>query len=146
MKINLIEKKISKKTKAILATHIYGYPIEIDKIKKICKKYNLILIEDAAEMVGHKFQGKYCGSFGDLSIFSFYSNKHITTGEGGMVLTSNKKFKDKIFDYKNLCFGKKNRFNHYDIGWNYRYTNLQAALGLNQINRIDKIIRKKKIE
>jgi perosamine synthetase len=144
MKINLIEKNISKKTKAILATHIYGYPIEIDKIKKICKKYNLILIEDAAEMLGHKYQGKYCGSFGDLSIFSFYSNKHITTGEGGMVLTSNKKFKDKIFDYKNLCFGKQNRFNHYDIGWNYRYTNLQAALGINQIKRIKKIIRKKK--
>ncbi len=144
MKINLIEKKISKRTKAILATHIYGYPIEIDKIKKICKKFNLILIEDAAEMLGHKYKGKFCGSYGDLSIFSFYSNKHITTGEGGAVLTSNPKYKNKIFDYKNLCFGKKNRFNHYDIGWNYRYTNLQAALGINQIKRISNIIKKKK--
>ena len=90
MKINLIEKKISKRTKAILATHIYGYPIEIDKIKKICKKFNLILIEDAAEMLGHKYKGKFCGSYGDLSIFSFYSNKHITTGEGGAVLTRSK--------------------------------------------------------
>ena len=144
MKIELIEKSITKKTKAIVATHIYGYPIEIDKIKKICRKYKLILIEDAAEMLGHKYKGKHCGSFGDLSIFSLYSNKHITTGEGGMLLTSIKKYKDKIFDYKNLCFGKKNRFNHYDIGWNYRYTNLQAALGINQIYRIKKIINKKK--
>ena len=144
MNIDQIEKKISKKTKAVIATHIYGYPIEIDKIKKICKKHKIFLIEDAAEMLGHKYKGKRCGSFGDLSIFSLYSNKHITTGEGGMILTSIQKFKDKIFDYKNLCFGKKNRFNHYDIGWNYRYTNLQAALGINQINRIDKIILKKK--
>ena len=144
MKIDEIEKNITKKTKAIIATHIYGYPIEIDKIKKICKKYKLILIEDAAEMLGHKYKSKPCGSFGDLSIFSLYSNKHITTGEGGMILTSETKYKNKIFDYKNLCFGKKNRFNHYDIGWNYRYTNLQASLGINQIKRINKIIRKKK--
>jgi len=144
MKIDEIEKNISKKTKAIIATHIYGYPIEIDKIKKICNKYKLILIEDAAEMLGHNYKSKPCGSFGDLSIFSLYSNKHITTGEGGMLLTSKKKYKTKIFDFKNLCFGKKNRFNHYDIGWNYRYTNLQASLGISQIERIDKIINKKK--
>lgn len=139
-----LKKNITKKTKAIIATHIYGYPVEIDKIKKICKKNNLILIEDAAEMLGHKYKGKYCGSYGDLSIFSLYSNKHITTGEGGLILTSVSKYKDKIFDFKNLCFGKKNRFNHYDIGWNYRYTNLQASLGINQIKRINKIIKRKK--
>ena len=144
MKINEIEKNISKKTKAIIATHIYGYPIQIDKIRQICNKHKIILIEDAAEMLGHKYKGKQCGSFGDLSIFSLYSNKHITTGEGGMVLTNNRNFKDKIFDYKNLCFGKKNRFNHYDIGWNYRYTNLQASLGISQISRINKVILKKK--
>ena len=143
MKILEIEKNISKKTKAIIATHIYGYPIEIDKIKKICNKYKLILIEDAAEMLGHKYNGKFCGSFGDLSIFSLYSNKHITTGEGGMLLTSKKKYSTKIFDFKNLCFGKENRFNHYDISWNYRYTNIQASLGLNQLKRIDKIVKKK---
>lgn len=143
MNINQIEKNISKRTKAIIATHIYGYPIQIDRIQKICKKNDIILIEDAAEMLGHKYKGKRCGSFGDLSIFSLYSNKHITTGEGGMLLTSIPRYKNKIFDYKNLCFGKKNRFNHYDIGWNYRYTNLQASLGINQIKRIDKIIKKK---
>ena len=144
MKINEIEKNISKKTKAIIATHIYGYPVQIDKIRQICNKHKIILIEDAAEMLGHKYKGKQCGSYGDLSIFSLYSNKHITTGEGGMVLTNDRNFKDKIFDYKNLCFGKKNRFNHYDIGWNYRYTNLQASLGISQIRRIKKIILKKK--
>merc|ERR1711904_409038 len=92
MKIDEIEKNISKKTKAIIATHIYGYPIQIDKIRQICNKYKIILIEDAAEMLGHKYKGKQCGSFGDLSIFSLYSNKHITTGEGGMVLTNNRNF------------------------------------------------------
>mgnify|MGYP000116672605 CR=1 FL=1 len=144
MKIDLIEKNITKKTKAVIATHIYGYPLEIDKIKKICKKKKIFLIEDAAEVLGHKYKGKYCGHFGDISVFSLYANKHITTGEGGMILTNNIKYKKKIFDYKNLCFGEKNRFNHYDIGWNYRYTNIQAALGINQLKRIKEIIRKKK--
>ena len=77
MKIEEIEKKINKRTKCIIATHIYGYPVVIDKIAKICKKYKLYLIEDAAEMIGHKYKGRYCGSFGDLSIISFYANKHI---------------------------------------------------------------------
>ena len=144
MKIEDVIKKISNKTRAIIATHIYGYPIEIDKIQKICKKHKIILIEDAAEMFGHKYKKKYCGSFGDISIFSFYSNKNITTGEGGAILTNLTKYKDKIFDFKNLCFGKKNRFNHYDIGWNYRFTNMQAALGLSQLKRIKKIISKKR--
>ena len=144
MDYELIEKAISKKTKVIIATHIYGYPIEIDKIKKICKRKKIFLIEDAAEMVGHHYKNKKCGFFGDISIFSFYANKHITTGEGGMILTDNKKFYDKITSYKNLCFGKLNRYNHDDIGWNYRFTNLQAALGISQLNRINKILKRKK--
>ena len=136
---------ITPKTKAICYVNFAGNTgRDIVEIEKFCKESNLILIEDAAEMLGHKYKGKFCGSYGDLSIFSFYSNKHITTGEGGAVLTSNPKYKNKIFDYKNLCFGKKNRFNHYDIGWNYRYTNLQASLGISQISRINKIILKKK--
>ena len=143
MDIKLIDKAITKKTKAIIATHIYGYPIEIDKIKKICKKKKIYLIEDAAEMVGHEYKNKRCGYFGDISIFSFYANKHITTGEGGMLLTNNKQFYKKIQSYKNLCFGKLNRYNHDDIGWNYRFTNLQASLGISQLNRIDSIIKKK---
>ena len=141
--VHKIEKKITKKTKAIMLPHIYGFPCDMDKILKICKKYNLYLIEDAAEMLGQKYKKRQCGSFGDISTFSFYANKHITTGEGGMILTNNKKWSDKCRDLRNLCFGKKNRFNHSDIGWNYRFTNIQAALGLSQLKNINHMIAKK---
>jgi len=144
IKIDDIEKKITKKTKCLMLPHIYGLSNDMDKILKITKKYNLYLIEDAAEVLGLKYKNKYCGSFGDISILSFYANKHITTGEGGMLLTNNSNLNKKFKDYRNLCFGSKiNRFNHYDISWNYRYTNIQAALGLNQLKRIDKIVKKK---
>ncbi len=144
IKIEDIEKKITKKTKCLMIPHIYGLSNDMDKILKIAKKYNLYLIEDAAEVLGLKYKNKFCGSFGDISILSFYANKHITTGEGGMLLTNNKNLNNKFKDYRNLCFGsKKNRFNHYDISWNYRYTNIQAALGLNQLKRINKIVKKK---
>ena len=144
IKIEDIEKKITKKTKCLMIPHIYGLANDMDKILKITKRYKLYLIEDAAEVLGLKYKNKPCGSFGDISILSFYANKHITTGEGGMLLTNNNKLNEKFKDYRNLCFGtKKNRFNHYDISWNYRYTNIQAALGLNQLKRINKIIKKK---
>ena len=144
IKIDDIEKKITKKTKCLMIPHIYGLANDMDKILKIAKKYNLYVIEDAAEVLGLKYKNKQCGSFGDISILSFYANKHITTGEGGMLLTNNSKLNDKFKDYRNLCFGsKKNRFNHYDVSWNYRYTNIQAALGLSQFKRINKIIKKK---
>ncbi len=144
MNIDILKKKISKKTKAIIATHIYGYPLEIDKIKRICKKKGIYLIEDAAEMLGNKLKNKYCGSFGDISIFSFYANKTITMGEGGIILTDKKKLFEKFQSLKNLCFGKKERYNHDDIGWNYRITNMQATLGLSQLDRIKSIVKKKK--
>ena len=141
--VKKIEEKITKKTKAIMLPHIYGFPCDMDKILKICKKYKLYLIEDAAEMLGQNYKKNKCGSFGDISTFSFYANKHITTGEGGMVLTNNKNLYEKIKDLKNLNFGKINRFNHTDISWNYRLTNMQAALGVNQLKRINQIIKKK---
>ena len=144
IKLEDIEKKITKKTKCLMIPHIYGLANDMDKILKLTKKYNLYLIEDAAEVLGLKYKNKQCGSFGDISIISFYANKHITTGEGGMLLTNNKRLNEKFKDYRNLCFGsKKNRFNHYDISWNYRYTNIQAALGISQLKRINKIIKKK---
>ena len=144
IKIEDIEKKITKKTKCLMIPHIYGLANDMDKILEITKKYDLYLIEDAAEVFGLKYKNKQCGSFGDISILSFYANKHITTGEGGMLLTNNPKLNEKFKDYRNLCFGsKKNRFNHYDISWNYRYTNIQATLGLSQLKRIGKIIKKK---
>ena len=138
-------KKITKKTKAIIITHIYGFPVDMKKILSICKKKNIKIVEDAAEMIGQTYYGQRCGSFGDLSIFSFYANKHITTGEGGMILTNNKKLYEKCKSLRNLCFGVGlNRFNHEDIGWNYRMTNLQAAVGFGQLKNINRIIKRKR--
>ena len=115
------------------------------KILRLAKKKNIRIIEDAAEMIGQTYFKKKCGSFGDLSTFSFYANKHITTGEGGMILTNNKRLYDKCKSLRNLCFGKgNNRFNHDDVGWNYRMTNLQAAIGCGQLKNIYKIIKRKR--
>ncbi len=143
VKIEDIEKKITKKTKAIIVTHIYSFPNDMDKILKICKKHNILIIEDAAEVLGLSYKNKKCGSFGDLSTFSFYANKQVTTGEGGMISVNSEKLYKKCNSLKNLCFGKINRFNHDDLGWNYRLTNMQAALGLSQLKNIKNTIRKK---
>ena len=140
MDIIEIEKKITKKTKAIIATHIYNFPLRVDILKKICRKNKIILIEDAAEVIGQKLNNKLCGSYGDISIFSFYANKQITTGEGGMITTNSKKLYKQSKSLRNLCFGKQDRFNHEDIGWNYRMTNLQASLGVSQLKRIRSIV------
>ena len=143
IKIDDIEKKINKKTKAIIITHIYSFPNDMDKILKICKKHKILIIEDAAEVLGLSYKNKKCGSFGDISTFSFYANKQITTGEGGMISTNSEKLYKKCKSLKNLCFGKINRFNHDDLGWNYRLTNMQASLGLSQLNNIKNIVKKK---
>lgn len=143
IKIENIEKNISKKTKAIIITHIYSFPNEMDKILKICKKYNLFIIEDAAEVLGISYKNKKCGSFGDISTFSFYANKQLTTGEGGMLSMNSNRIYTKCKSLRNLCFGKFNRFNHEDIGWNYRMTNIQAALGLSQLQNIKNVVKKK---
>lgn len=145
MDINEIIKKINKNTKAIIITHIYGFPVNMKKVLKIAKNKKIKIIEDAAEMIGQNYNGKKCGSFGEISTFSFYANKHITTGEGGMILTNDKKYYEKCRSLRNLCFGTSgNRFNHDDIGWNYRFTNIQAALGLGQLENIDWIIKRKR--
>jgi perosamine synthetase len=143
MDISEIEKKITKKTKAIIATHIYNFPLRVDILKKICKKNKIILVEDAAEAIGQKLNNRLCGSYGDISIFSFYANKQITTGEGGMITTNNKKLYEQSKSLRNLCFGKQDRFNHDGIGWNYRMTNLQASLGVSQLKRIKSIVSKR---
>ena len=141
--INQLENKINKKTKAIIVTHIYSFANDMDKILKICRKNRIFVIEDAAEVIGLKYKDKKCGSFGDISTFSFYANKQITTGEGGMISVNKFDLYNKCKSLRNLCFGKLNRFNHEDIGWNYRMTNIQAALGLSQIKNINKIVKKK---
>jgi len=140
-----IIKKINNKTKAIVITHIYGFPVDMKKILEVAKKKEIKIIEDAAEMIGQTYFGKKCGSFGDISVFSFFANKHITTGEGGMILTNNKKLYLKCKSLRNLCFGVGyDKFNHDDIGWNYRMTNLQAAVGCGQLENITWIIKRKR--
>lgn len=136
---NKIEEKITKKTKAIIAVHTYGFPADMDKIKKIAKKHNLYIIEDCAEAHGALYKGKKVGSFGDIACFSFYANKIITTGEGGMVVTNNKKLADKAKSLRNHAFGEP-RFYHKEMGFNYRMTNIQAAIGLAQLEKINQYI------
>lgn len=143
MDVSQIEAKITEKTKAILVVHIYGLPVDLDPILALCEKYQLKLIEDAAEMHGQTYKGKPCGSFGDASVFSFYPNKHVTTGEGGMVVTNDDEIAEKCRSYRNLCFRAEQRFVHDEIGWNYRMTNIQAALGVAQLEQLSTFIEKK---
>ena len=146
MDTNAIESKITDKTKAIMVVHIYGLPVDMDPVIELAKKYDLKIIEDSAELIGQTYRGKPCGSFGDISIFSFYPNKHITTGEGGMVVTDNEDFSDRCRSLRNLCFQKERRFVHEELGWNFRFTNLQAAVGLAQFEKLDEhIIKKRKM-
>ena len=143
MKVDDIESKITKKTKAIMIVHMFGLTADVDPIIQLAKKYNLKVIEDAAQMIGQDYKGKKCGSFGDVSIFSFYPNKHITTGEGGMVLCNDSLLDERAKELRNLCFGEQ-RFVHEKIGFNYRMTNMQAALGVAQLEKIDEVVKKKK--
>ena len=144
MDVSQIEDKITDKTKTIMVVHIYGLPVDMKPILELAKKYNLKIIEDAAEMIGQTYNGNPCGSFGDISTFSFYPNKHITTGEGGMVVTNDEQLAEKCRSLRNLCFQKEQRFVHETLGWNYRMTNLQAALGLAQLEQLNKFVEKKR--
>lgn len=139
-----INQKKNKAIKAIMVVHIYGLPVDMDPILKIAEKYNLKIIEDAAEMHGQTYNGKPCGSFGDISTFSFYPNKHVTTGEGGMVVTNDASLAEKCRSLRNLCFDKERRYIHDEMGWNYRMTNLQAAIGVAQLERLDKFVKIKR--
>lgn len=144
MKAEEIEEKITPKTKAIMVVHIYGLPAEMDKILALAKKYGLKVIEDAAEMHGQSYHGKPCGGFGDISTFSFYPNKHITTGEGGMVVTDDEQLAERCRMLRNLCFRKDVRYVHDEISDNYRFTNLQAAVGLAQLEQLDEFVARKR--
>lgn len=143
MKVEDVESKITPKTRAIMMVHIFGLTVDLDPILDLAKKYNLKVIEDAAQAIGLTYKGNQCGSFGDISIFSFYPNKLITTGEGGMVLCNDDLLDKRSKSLRNLCFGEQ-RFIHDEIGFNYRMTNMQAALGVAQLERIDQIVEKKK--
>jgi perosamine synthetase len=139
-----IEKKITTKTKAIIVVHIYGHPCDMDSIMKIAKENNLYVIEDCAEAHGAEYKGKRVGSIGDIGCFSCYGNKIITTGEGGMCTTNNKKFADNMQTLKNHGMKKGKRYWHEIIGYNYRLTNIQAAIGVAQLERINEFIEKRR--
>ena len=143
MTLKDVEKKKTENTKAILMVHLYGLTAEAQKIEKYCEKNGIFLIEDAAEAHGQKESQKFCGSFGLISTMSFYANKHITTGEGGMVLTDDDDLKDKIKKMRNLDFDNKKRFYHDNLYWNYRLGGMQAALGISQLKKLDKTISHK---
>ena len=144
MKVDEIEAKITSKTKAIMIVHLYGLPVEVTPILAMAKKYNLKIIEDAAEMHGQTYNGVPCGSFGDISTFSFYPNKHITTGEGGMLVTDDEDLAERCRMIRNLCFRKDIRYIHDEISGNYRFTNLQAAVGIAQLERLNEFVERKR--
>lgn len=144
MKVEDIEAKITKKTKAIVVVHIYGLPVDMDPVLALAEKYHLAVIEDAAEMHGQTYKGKPCGGFGTISTFSFYPNKHITCGEGGMVLTNDEVLAERCRLTRNLFFSPKKRYVHEELGYNFRMTNLQAAIGCAQLERIDETVEKKR--
>lgn len=143
MDVSHIEEKITAKTKAIMVVHIYGLPVDMDPVIELAHKYGLMIIEDGAEAHGLEYKGKKCGSFGDISIMSFYPNKHVTTGEGGMVLTDNERMYERCNSFRNLCHKPGFRFVHEELGYNYRMSNIQAAVGVAQLEKIEEHLQKK---
>ena len=139
-----IEEKITDKTKAITPVHLYGHPCDMDKIMKIAKKHNLFVIEDCAEAHGAEYKGKKVSSFGDAGCFSFYGNKILTTGEGGMCVTNNERLAERMKFLKDHGMSKEKRYWHPEIGYNHRMTNIQAALGVAQLEKINEIIETKR--
>lgn len=135
--------KITSKTKAVLCVHLYGHPCEMKSLGEICDKHSLFLVEDCAEAIGSQYDGKHVGVFGDVATFSFYGNKTITTGEGGMVTTNDKTLFERITHLKGQGLAKYREYWHDAIGYNYRMTNICAAIGLAQLERINFIISKK---
>lgn len=144
MSVKQVAERITPRTRAIMVVHIYGLPVDMDPLIALARKHNLKIIEDAAEMHGQTYKGKPCGSFGDISTFSFYPNKHVTTGEGGMLVCDEPDLAERCRSLRNLCFQAKKRFVHEELGWNYRMTNLQAALGLAQLERLDEFVARKR--
>lgn len=144
MDVSQIEAKITARTKAIMVVHIFGLPVDIDPILDIAHRHGLSVLEDAAQMHGQTYKGKPCGSFGDISTFSFYPNKHITTGEGGMIVTNDDRLAENCCSLRNLCFQPHKRFVHERLGWNLRMTNMQAALGVAQLERLNEFVARKR--
>ena len=139
-----IEKAITEKTKAIIPVHVYGHPANMVAIRQIAQKYNLVVIEDAAESHGAEVSGKKVGSLGHCGVFSFYGNKIITSGEGGMVTTDDEDLYEQLRNLRDHAMSKEKRYWHESVGFNYRMTNLQAALGVAQLERIEELLNRKR--
>jgi len=140
MHVDRVEARITPRTKAIMVVHIFGLPVDMDPLLALARKHGLKIIEDAAEQIGQNYRERPCGSFGDISTFSFYPNKHVTTGEGGMLVTDDPALAARCRSLRNLCFKPEQRFVHDELGWNFRITNLQAAVGLAQLERLDRSV------
>ena len=151
--VSKIEDRISSKTRAIMPVHVYGHPVDMDPLLHIADRYDLRVVEDAAEAHGAAYLSRAngsaaswvpCGGMGDVSAFSFYANKLVTTGEGGMLVTDDDRLASRARSLRNLAFGAGQRFVHDDLGFNFRMTNLQAALGVAQISRFEETIQRKR--
>ncbi|OYT98228.1 MAG: aminotransferase DegT [Burkholderiales bacterium PBB1] len=144
MDVEQVAARITPRTRAIMVVHIYGLPVDMAPIEELARRHGLKIIEDAAEVHGQTYRGRPCGSFGDISTFSFYPNKHVTTGEGGMLVTDSDALAEHCRKLRNLAFMPPRRFVHDELGWNMRMTNLQAALGVAQLERFDEFLRRKR--
>jgi perosamine synthetase len=139
-----LKKKITKRSRAIMVVHLFGHPCDMDPINLLAKEHKLLVVEDCAESHGATYNGKKAGSLGDMGCFSFFANKILTTGEGGMVTTNDAKVAEKARSLKALAFGMTNKFMHADIGFNYRMTNLQAAIGCGQMDVADSLVERRR--
>jgi perosamine synthetase len=146
MDIAYVGARITPRTRAIMAVHIYGHPVDMEPLRELARRHGLAIIEDAAEAHGATYRGERAGSLGDIACFSFYANKIITTGEGGMVLINDAALAERVRSYRNLAFRADRRFYHTDLGFNHRMTALQAAVGLAQVeDAAARIARKRDI-
>jgi perosamine synthetase len=144
MDVNQVEARITTRTRAIMPVHIYGHPVDMDPLLDLAQRHGLSVVEDAAEAHGAEYRGQRAGSFGQSSCFSFYANKLLTTGEGGMLLVDDDQLAERARSLRNLGFQPGRRFLHHELGFNFRLTNLQAALGVTQIERMDEIVDRKR--
>ena len=140
MRVDEVAAKVGPRTRAILPVHMYGHPCDMDPLRDLAKRHDLWVLEDAAEAHGAEYKGSKCGSLGDAACFSFYANKILSTGEGGMVVTNDGALAERCRSLKNLGFNRERRFLHDAVGFNYRMTNLQAAVGLAQLERLDEYV------
>lgn len=144
MDLEQVAARIGSRTRAVMPVHIYGHPVDMDPILALADRHNLTIIEDAAEAHGAEVRGRRVGSFGTMSCFSFYANKIVSTGEGGMVLTNDDGLAERLRSGRNLAFGAEHRFMHAALGHNYRLTNVQAAIGVAQVRSVDEHVRRKR--